>query len=179
MQKNAVESKIEALAAEVAQREGCLLYDLKFSGGLTGRTLKVFIDKDPDGVGVDDCANVSRGLSLLLDVNDVIGGGAYDLEVSSPGLERHLSADWHFKRVVGKTVDLTLKNPVELISKKGTPISQRHFKGEILTTGEESFQIQVNDVVHELKYSNVDKAKVIFEPNLKTKNAPKKGAKKG
>src|SRR5262245_53641529 len=68
-------------AEEVAVREGCRLYDME----LRDRTLRAFIDRTPGGVSVDDCANVSRGLNLRLDVEDAIPGGRYELEVSSPG----------------------------------------------------------------------------------------------
>ena len=175
MQKSPVETKITALAEEVAQREGCMLYDLKFTGGAAGRSLKVFIDKDPDGAGIEDCANVSRGLSLLLDVNDAITGGAYELEVSTPGLDRHLTAGWHFKRVLGKTVDLNLKVGMDLLSKRGTPFNQRHFKGTVTETKETSFILTMGDQTHEIQFDNVEKAKLVFEPNLKTKKANKKG----
>ena len=97
------------MAAEVAAREGCEIYDFDFVGGSNNRSLRVFIDKiipegadstKPPGVSIEDCSNVSRGLNLLLDVDDVIPGGAYNLEVSSPGLERPLRTAAHFKRAV-------------------------------------------------------------------------------
>jgi ribosome maturation factor RimP len=95
--------KVSRMAAEVAAREGCEIYDFEFSGGASGRVLRVFIDKVGEGgVSIDDCSNVSRGLNLLLDVDDVIPGGAYNLEVSSPGLERPLRTAVHFERAAGK-----------------------------------------------------------------------------
>ncbi len=65
----------------------------------------MFIDK-AGGVSIEDCANVSRGLNLRLDVEDVIPGGQYELEVSSPGLDRKLTQGWHFEKAVGKTVQV-------------------------------------------------------------------------
>jgi ribosome maturation factor RimP len=91
--------KIEILANDVALREGVKIYDIEFSGGAQGRILRIYIDKE-GGVGVDDCANVSRGLNLLLDVEDPIPGGKYVLEVSSPGLDRVLKKNWHFEQAV-------------------------------------------------------------------------------
>jgi ribosome maturation factor RimP len=103
--------KVARMASEVAAREGCEIYDFDFVGGGNSRALRIFIDKVPDvaadgtttnkGVSIDDCSNVSRGLNLLLDVDDVIPGGAYNLEVSSPGLERPLRSAVHFRRAAG------------------------------------------------------------------------------
>ena len=67
--------KVERMAREVAEREGCEIYDVELVGGGGSRALRVFIDKaDGAGVSIDDCSNVSRGLNLLLDVEDVIPG---------------------------------------------------------------------------------------------------------
>ncbi|NJL24448.1 MAG: ribosome maturation factor RimP [Calothrix sp. SM1_5_4] len=101
--------QIRLYAEEVASREGCMLYDLEFRDG-PGRTLRVFIDKEPGGVSIDDCVNVSRGLNLRLDVEDVIPGGRYELEVSSPGMDRRLTQPWHFQKAVGQTVQLKYKD---------------------------------------------------------------------
>ncbi len=98
---------VARLAAEVAVREGCEIYDIELVGASGNRALRVFIDKtEGGGVSIDDCANVSRGLNLLLDVDDVIPGGAYNLEVSSPGLERHLRTPAHFVRAKGSRVQI-------------------------------------------------------------------------
>ncbi len=95
-------AKVMKLATEVAAREGCEIYDFDFIGAGANRALRVFIDKTgPGGVMIEDCSNVSKGLNLLLDVDDVIPGGAYNLEVSSPGLERPLRTPAHYERAAG------------------------------------------------------------------------------
>lgn len=99
--------KVEKMASQVAEREGCEVYDIEFVGSGGNRILRVYIDKigmekvGGGGVSIDDCSNVSRGLNLMLDVDDVVPGGAYHLEVSSPGLERVLRTTQHFVRAVG------------------------------------------------------------------------------
>lgn len=112
---NPLLGRLRELSEQVAAREGCRLYDLEFVGGSKGRgrVLRVYIDKPNTTVGVDDCANVSRGLNLLLDVEDAMPGGAYVLEVSSPGLERPLRQPWHFKEAVGKNVQVKLEQAIE------------------------------------------------------------------
>ena len=104
--------KVRGLADKASRREGCLLYDLEFSTGVNGRVLRVYIDRSEGPVSVDDCANVSRGLNLLLDVDDMIPGGAYDLEVSSPGVERRLSQAWHYGKAIGRAVRIKTAQPV-------------------------------------------------------------------
>ena len=96
-------------AEQIARRENCFLYDLEMTGKGQGRILRVFIDKEgEEGVSIDDCSKVSRGLDLVLDVEDLVPGGAYQLEVSSPGLERRLTQPWHFQKAIGEKVQLQL-----------------------------------------------------------------------
>src|SRR5262249_32900721 len=102
--------RVRKLAEEVAIREGCRLYDLEFAGG-PHRTLRVFIEKDDGGASLEDCVNVSRGLNLMLDVEDPIPGGRYELEVSTPGLERKLTQLWHFEKAIGEFVQLRYLPP--------------------------------------------------------------------
>jgi ribosome maturation factor RimP len=98
-------TEIRRMAEEVSSREGCLLYDVEFVGAGGGRILRVYIDKESEGgASIEDCTNVSRGLNLLLDVEDVIQGGNYHLEVSTPGLERVLKEPRHFTQALGKNI---------------------------------------------------------------------------
>ena len=104
-------SSIFALAAQVAEREGLLVYDIEFATSHGGRTLRVMIDRSIGSVSVDDCERFSQGLSLLLDVEDVVPG-SYSLEVSSPGLERPLKLPWHFERAVGHKIWVKTREPL-------------------------------------------------------------------
>jgi ribosome maturation factor RimP len=76
-----------------------------------GWVLRLFID-GPDGIGVDQCARVSRELNTFLEVEDLIQH-AYSLEVSSPGLERPLRSSADFKRYAGKKARIKLRHPIE------------------------------------------------------------------
>lgn len=97
--------KVREFAQKACEQDGCVLYDLEFVSSPQGRVLRIFIDKVGEGVSLEDCANVSRNLNQFLDENeDLVSGSQYDLEVSSPGLERRLKEVWHFERVVGKPV---------------------------------------------------------------------------
>src|SRR5262249_56487823 len=86
-----VAAAIEALAAPLIRAHGLTLVDLEYAGGGRRSVLRFFIDK-PGGVTIDDCQRFSREIGDLLDVSDLVPG-SFDLEVSSPGLDRELKKD--------------------------------------------------------------------------------------
>ncbi len=104
---------VREIAERVTASSGLELVDVEFRGsGGKARMLRVFIDK-PGGVTHADCEAVSRELGTILDVEDAVPGGAYTLEVSSPGLDRKLSRPEDFERFVGGKVKLTTREPVD------------------------------------------------------------------
>src|SRR5436305_11035941 len=94
--KEEILEKVRQLAGPLAAQEGLELVDVELGGGGGRQTLRLFIDK-PSGVSLEDCTAVSRAVSVALDVEDPISG-AYDLEVSSPGLDRPLRTAEHFEK---------------------------------------------------------------------------------
>lgn len=148
------------MANEIVQREGLKLYDIEFQQ--TARKLIVTIDKE-GGVSIDDCANISRGINLLLDVEDVIPGEAYDLEVSSPGLERSLKKLWHFETAIGEKAKVSIKADSD-----NTEFGNlRAFKAEIKSVSEDSIEfINVENSKLEMinvPFESIHKAQLIFE----------------
>lgn len=160
--------QIRLFAEEVASREGCLLYDLEYREG-PGRTLRVFIDKEPGGVSIEDCANVSRGLNLRLDVEDVIPDGAYDLEVSSPGLDRRLTQRWHFEKAVGQTVQLKYKDDTGAV---------KPYEGRLTMVEGETLRLENSKGPFEIAYLNVEKGRIVIGDVLQKKPAPGKKKKR-
>ena len=155
--------KIETLAAQVCEREGVRLYDIEFGGGSQGRTLRVFIDKEPVA-GIADCENVSRGLNLLLDVEDPIPGGAYNLEVSTPGLERLLKKPWHYQAAVGKKVWLRLGQNLESFGLQNSPLkTAKQLTAEIIAADEQGVQFKVSEEDLKIPFDAIEKAHVVFE----------------
>src|SRR6185312_3713761 len=100
---------------------GLEIVDVQFLGGGGSRLLRIFIDK-PEGVSHADCEFVSHQAGTILDVEEVIPGGRYTLEVSSPGLERKLMRPKDFERFLGHKAKIVLRQPVE---------NQRHFEGTL------------------------------------------------
>lgn len=157
-------NKLENLAAQVAEREGCLLYDLDFSGTASGRTLRVFIDKQGGGASVDDCANVSRSLNTLLDTEDPIPGGAYNLEISTPGLERTLKKKWHFAEAKGKKIWVRLSQNLESLGLQNKTLALGKQLTEVLQDVTESgIQFQIGEELLTVPLSAIEKAHVVFE----------------
>ena len=158
--------KIESLAAGVCEREGCRLYDVEWVSGSKGmgRVLRVYVDRADQKVSLEDCENVSRGLNLMLDVEDVSPGGEYSLEVSTPGLERVLRRPDHFQGAVGQTVQLkTSEDLNELNPEHGAGVKRMRAKGVIVKTSESSFTLLVDNKEFEVPYSIVEKAQVVWD----------------
>jgi ribosome maturation factor RimP len=170
--------RLRTIAEEVANREGCKLYDVEFVTGSQGRgrTLRIYIDRDGQGVSVDDCANVSRGLNLLLDVEDPLPGGAYVLEVSSPGLERPLKQLWHFQTAIGKRITVKLNQSLEDFNPEG-PAKVKNCKsltGELTRADENGLEMNWDGVMVRFPVSAVHRAHMVFVISTGSKKPEKK-----
>lgn len=112
--------------------------------------LRLFIDHE-NGIDVDDCAEVSRQVSAILDVEDPISS-EYSLEVSSPGLDRPLFDLAHFEAVIGETVEIKLSIPLN---------GRRKFKGILDAIENDTLIVVVDGQDYELPYTNIDKANLV------------------
>jgi len=119
--------------------------------------LRIFIDKEGDGVTIDDCERVSRQISGIFDVEDPIAG-EYNLEVSSPGMDRPLFEREQFARYIGSIVAIRLGSPLTV----GELSGRRKFKGEILQVDEDALSIQIDDKEVVLPFSAIDKANLVY-----------------
>jgi ribosome maturation factor RimP len=113
--------KVREIAERVGASEGIEIVDIDLLGGGRARLLRIFIDK-PEGVSHADCELITKDVGTILDVEDVIPGDRYTLEVSSPGVERKLSKPRDFERFTGQKVKLTLREPIE---------NQRRWEGKL------------------------------------------------
>ena len=110
--KEAILAKVSEIARRVGESEGIEIVDVELVGGGRSRVLRIFIDR-PAGVTHGDCETVSQQVGTILDVEDVVPGGSYTLEVSSPGVERKLSRPEDFLRFLGKKARIVLREPWE------------------------------------------------------------------
>ena len=112
MQDDERDSRIEEIIQPVLGERGLLLVDLEWRPHRPRGVLRIFVDK-PAGVGIADCEHVSREIGDLLDVSGLISE-AYDLEVSSPGLDRQLRTDREYRWAICKAVRCWLAGGVEV-----------------------------------------------------------------
>ena len=105
------EKILEELAAPICEEAGVYVYDCEYKKEGADYYLRLFIDKD-GGVNIEDCEKVSRAVSDALDREDPIEE-AYIFEVSSPGIDRKLSRDWHFEKAIGSEIELKLFAPID------------------------------------------------------------------
>lgn len=142
---------IELLEPTV-ERLGYELTDLEVRLGGRGGVVRVFIDH-PDGIGLDDCETVSLAVSALLDVEDPLPG-QYNLEVSSPGLDRKLTKVEHFQRFAGETVKVQMRFPIA---------GRKRFRGTLVSSTDENIVIEVDGEPHSLPMATIDTARLVPE----------------
>jgi len=150
MQKNKVEEQIEKLAGPVAESLGLELVQVVYRRESAGWILRILVDR-PGGVSVDDCADLSRELSHILDVEDPLPG-AYRLEVSSPGLDRPLTKPDDFKRFLGKEVTLKTSAPID---------GRRKFTGTLEGFEDQRVVLRVEGKQQEIDYQLIEKANLV------------------
>jgi len=148
----------------VASSSGLEVLETELRGGGKSRMLRIVIDK-PAGVTHEDCANVSREVGTILEVEDAMPGGSYLLEVSSPGLDRKLVRPADYERFIGSLVKLTTREPVN---------GNQHFEGRLQSFQDGWLTLDLNlgkkkkknaPELPELKlqFGNVEKANLVPE----------------
>jgi ribosome maturation factor RimP len=142
--------ELRQLLEPAIERLGYELVDLEVRLGSGNGLVRVFIDK-PDGIDLDDCEKVSLAVSALLDVEDPVPGN-YNLEVSSPGLDRKLTKPAHFQRFAGETVKVQMRFPIE---------GRRRFRGTLVSSDDENIVVEVDGESHSLPLKTIDTARLV------------------
>lgn len=143
--------KIRALVEPAVVRSGFDLVAVEWSGGRSGAILRLSID-GPDGVGADDCAEVSFRVSPLLDEADPISG-PYNLEVSSPGIERPVQRLEDFQKLAGFRVKIRLF--------EGHP--RRRYSGRIVGVDDHEVIVQADGQEHRLDFDSIERAHLVLD----------------
>lgn len=155
------EQRIADIITPTLLERGYTVVRVQFQGGAK-KVLQIMIERmDGVNITVDDCADVSRAVSVLLDLDDPIHDH-YILEVSSPGLDRPLVQKADFERFAGSVIKLELKTPVE---------GSRRFKGLLLGIEGDRVKIELETQkeVAEFTYSDIQKARLI--PDYETRKS--------
>jgi ribosome maturation factor RimP len=131
-------SRVTEIITPYAEELGLDIWDVRFAKEGTDWYLRIFIDKE-GGISIDDCVDLTHAVTKPLDEADPISQ-SYTLEVSSPGVERELTADKHFEKYIGADVMVRLIRPVnnvrdyegKLVSYNGGEITLSLADGEEL-----------------------------------------------
>ncbi len=142
------------------EAEGVELDDLELLGTGAGRLVRVTVDA-PGGIDLDRLTDLSRGLNRLLD-DDPVLGGAFTLEVSSPGLERPLRRPSQFRKAVGREV--VVKTRAEILG-------SRSHRGILTAVGDSDVLVSVDGSDHPIPFDDVTQARTVF----RWEKAPKPG----
>lgn len=144
------EQKLTDMLRPAVEETGKSLLGVEFISAGNNSILRIFIDHE-NGIDVDDCAEVSRQVGAMLDVEDPISS-EYNLEVSSPGVDRPLFELPHFEAVIGETVNVKLGMPLN---------GRRKFKGVLVAIENNNLVVEVDGIDYELVINNVDKANLV------------------
>ena len=152
--------KIREAAERVARSEGLEIFDVEWKIGKQ-RLLRVFLDRLPgpeggDGLGIshNDCQRVSEQLSVILDVEELVPGPGYVLEVSSPGLDRKLIKPADYERFVGRLAKIWLNEPVE---------NQKYLEGRLAGYADGTVKLKAKDRELAVPYAAIRKANLVVE----------------
>ena len=148
--------RIEGIITPSVEAMGFRLVSVTFTGGKNPR-LQIMAEHTATGrMNVEDCANVSRMISAVLDVEDPLAG-AYMLEISSPGIDRPLVSLEDFEKYLGFDAKVETSRAID---------GRKRFKGRLLTVKEGIVTIDAKDDVFELAYQDIDKAKLLLSDEL-------------
>lgn len=160
MKREEITAKVEALAGQIAAPRGIEIVEVELKGSGRNQLLRIYIDK-PEGVTHADCELISRELSAALDADDPFPG-AWELEVSSPGVERKLAKWKDWQRFIGKKVKIVLDAPPD--TGPGNPPLPAHFEGLISRAEDHVISIELADGRHvSFPADRVSRANLKFE----------------
>ena len=142
-----IQTEIEQLIQPTVESMGYELWGCEYLAQGKHSLLRVYIDK-ADGIGVEDCVQISHQVSALLDVDDPIPGN-YSLEVSSPGIPRPLFRFNQYQQYVGLEVQIKLFKPVS---------AKRKFVGNIVSADEVTLVLMIDNEQQDFLFSNIVKA---------------------
>ncbi len=146
-----VAARTESLVRKVVEAEGFELVHLEYKPQGGTSVLRVFIDK-VGGVSISDCADISRRLGVLLDVEDPIPQ-QYVLEVSSPGLERPLFKEEDYRRFRGKEIRLVTMEKIE---------ARKNFVGHIRDFADHVLTLECQERTYLIPFQKIRKAKLVY-----------------
>lgn len=174
-----IKARLIAIAEPACAAHGYELVDVDYESGNAGWVIRFYIDHAPGhvggldgGISFTDCESIARELSAVLDVEDPVPH-AYNLEVSSPGLDRPLRSLAHFERQIGQTIKVELGRGLN---------GRRNFKGvlraaEARDPGPAILRVEVDGTLFELPLDDLERARLVpdWDAVFRGQNQPTKG----
>ncbi len=151
-------SEIWNLLEPVIAAQGMEILEVEYRRESAGWVLRIFLDSER-GISVEDCAAVSRIAGDLLDVTDLIPN-PYNLEVSSPGIDRPLRRLDHFQKYIGYVIEVRTISPVQ---------NRRNFKGELKEASSEGVVIDCEAGNYLIPMSLIERARLLYFESMERK----------
>ncbi len=145
-----LEQNLKEMLTPAIEDLGCELWGIECQRAGRFMTVRLFIDKE-GGVGVEDCADVSRQVSAILDVEDPIAD-KYNLEVSSPGLDRPLFTLAQYERFIGQDILVHLRIPVS---------DRRKWQGKLEKIDNDMLTFIIDGQEQVFVFGNIQKANIV------------------
>jgi ribosome maturation factor RimP len=146
-----VAARIEGLLHDVVEAKGLELLHVEYRPRGATSLLKVYVDK-LGGVNLEDCERVSKHISVLLDVEDLIPHH-YVLEVSSPGIERPLFRESDYQRFIGKEIRLMTTEKIE---------NRRKFTGFIRNLTKGILSLECDEKTYQIPFGKIKEANLVY-----------------
>lgn len=146
-----IAERVEDCLREIVEAEGVELLHVDYWPKDNSPMLRIYIDK-PGGVNLSDCEKVSKHVSVVLDVEDVISQ-QYILEVSSPGLERPLFKKSDYERYLDREIRLITIEKVQ---------SRKKFKGYIRRLSDDTLKLECEGQMYEIPFEKIKGAKLVY-----------------
>ena len=131
--------------------QGMEILEIEYRRESAGWVLRIFLDSER-GISVEDCAEISRIAGDLLDVADLIQT-PYNLEVSSPGIDRPLRKLEHFQKYIGDIIEVRTISPIQ---------NRRNFKGELKEASSEGVVIECEARNYSIPMSLIERARLLY-----------------
>lgn len=152
MARHGLEQRILELARPLAESLGISVWGLELAAAGRRALVRLYIEAE-GGAGVDQCAEMSRGLGAALEVEDIMSG-AYVLEVSSPGLERRFFEPGQLAPYEGRILDVSLREPLD---------GRKNFRGRLTQARPDGLVLNVDGVAFDFSWDAVKKARLVHE----------------
>lgn len=147
-----MQDRLNNLIKTTTEGLGFQLWGYEYRPHSESALLRIFIEKE-SGIAVEDCAQVSRQVGAVLDVEDIIPV-AYILEVSSPGIDRVLFSIEQYQQYIGQLAKIRTRTPIN---------ERRNFRGNLEKITETHVSILVDKEIHNIPFDVIDRTRLIME----------------